>query len=337
MTNTYGDISPRTAAFAVKELLDAGQHMMVLERFGMVDRQSKNSTKVRKYRRYEPFARATAPLAEGIVPAGQAISYTDVTCTLEQYGAYVILTDVIEDTHEDNLLKEMSKLCGRQAAETIEVIRFNVLKGGTNVAYAGTATTRATVTATIARKDIHLALRSLRKNKAVPISEIVKASAKIATMPVASAFFGLSHTDMVADISAMTGFTPVEQYSESDKALPGEIGKVLEVRFVCTALFEPWLSAGTSTTGFLAAGVPADTAASIDVYPILIVAENAYAMVPLQGFESVDIGVLNPGKKTKDDPMGQKGYVSWKTYQTAAILNEMWIYRIECACTARPT
>jgi len=50
----------------------------------------------------------------------------------------------------------------------------------------------------------------------------------------------------------------------------------------------------------------------------------------------VDIGVGNPGKKTKDDPLGQKGFVSWKTYQTGAILNQSWMARLECASTASP-
>lgn len=337
MQNQYGNISPRTAAFAVKTLLDAGQYIMVLERYGQVDPQGKNKTKVRKWRRYESLPRATAPLAEGVVPGGRQITYTDITATLEQFGDYVEITDVIKDTHEDPVLQEMSKRCGEQAAETIEVIRFNVLKAGTNVYYTGTATSRATLAATINRTVLHKVVRGLKKNKAREITSIIAASAKIATEPVAPAFFGLAHTDLAADIQAITGFTPVEKYADSSKAMPGEIGKVLGVRFICSALFEAWLSAATSTsvTTFLAGGVVPTAAANPDVYPVLVIARDAYAIVPLQGFNSVDVGVVNPAKVI-GDPMGQKGFVSWKTYQATAILNENWMARIECLATASP-
>ena len=118
--NTYGDISPRTAGKAKKKLLKRGQHLMVTERFGQVDPQQKNSTKTVKWRRYNSLARATAPLAEGVPPAGRKLTYTDVSATLEQYGDYVNITDVIADTHEDPVLQESMDLCGEQAAETIE-------------------------------------------------------------------------------------------------------------------------------------------------------------------------------------------------------------------------
>lgn len=132
-TTTYGDISPRTGGIAKTRLLKRGQHMMVVERFGQVDPQQKNKTKIAKWRRYNSLARATAPLAEGIPPAGQKLTYTDVTAALEQYGDSVEITDVIADTHEDPVLMETMDLCGEQAAETIEELRINVLKAGTNV------------------------------------------------------------------------------------------------------------------------------------------------------------------------------------------------------------
>jgi N4-gp56 family major capsid protein len=44
--------------------------------------------------------------------------------------------------------------------------------------------------------------------------------------------------------------------------------------------------------------------------------------------------VLNPGKPSKSDPMAQRGYVSWKTWYTAVILNDLWMARLEVAVTA---
>ncbi|MFA5187351.1 MAG: N4-gp56 family major capsid protein [Patescibacteria group bacterium] len=333
--NIYGDISPRTAGFATAKLLERGQHLLVLERFGQVDPQGKNKTKTRKYRRYLSLPRATAPLAEGITPAGQRLNYTDVSVTLEQYGDLIWLSDVILDTHEDKVLDESMKISSEQMAETVEVIRFNAIKAGTNVYYPASATTRATVNSPITRSVLRLVVRSFSRNKARKISEIIKASAKISTEPVEAGFFAVCHTDLDSDIRALTGFIPVKEYSESGKALPGEIGACEQVRFITTALIEPWLAAATSSSGSTYLTNGSSGTGYPDVYPILVFARDAYAIVPLQGGNAVEIGVVNP-KKSTDDPLGQKGLVSWKTYQAAVILNQLWMARIEVACTATP-
>lgn len=132
-TVTYEDISPRTRGKAVRKLLERGQHMMTTERFGMFDPQPKNSTTTRKWRRYHSLPRASAPLSEGVPPTGHKLTHTDITATLEFFGDVVKTTNVVQDTHEDPVLMEAMKICGEQAAETIEEIRINFLKSGSNV------------------------------------------------------------------------------------------------------------------------------------------------------------------------------------------------------------
>jgi len=335
--NTYGDISPRTAAYAAARLLMRGQHDMITERFGQSRPIPKRHTKSIKFRRYESLPRATAPLAEGIPPKGRKLTYTDVTATLEQYGDFVELTDVIKDTHEDDVFKESFDLCGEQAAETVEVVRIAVMKAGTNVFYANNAGSRSAINSPGVRGDFRRIYRSFRRNKARQISKMVRASAKISTEPVNAAFFVLGHTDCDSDIRGLEGFVPVEQYSDSTKALPTEIGKMDQFRFCLTALFEPWEAAGTAGQTYLSGGeiVTSDTAA--DVYPLIVLAKNAYGIVPLQGQNAVKPAVRNPDQPAVGDELGQKGFVSWKMYQTAVILNQLWMARLEVAATAVPS
>lgn len=336
-TTTYGDITPRIGGYAKTRLLKRGQHLLVVERFGQVDPLQKNKTKTVKWRRYNSLSRATAPLAEGIPPAGQKLTYTDVTATLEQYGDTVEITDVIKDTHTDPVLNETMDLCGEAAAETIEEVRIVIIRAGTNVFYANGVATRATVNSPPTRGDFRKIYRYFKKYKAREISKIVKASVKISTEPVAPAYFCMGHTDLDADLRGISNFIPGEQYSNSDKLLPGEIGKIEQFRIVLTAMFDPWETSGASGTTYLSGGVEVSSAAQADVYPLLFVAKDAYGIVPLQGFNAVHPMVLNPGKPSKSDPLGQKGFCSWKTYQTAAILNHNWIARLECAATASPS
>lgn len=335
MRTNYGDISPRTAGFATKDLLERGQFLMVLERFGYFDPQGKNKTKTRKWRRYLSLPRAIAPLAEGVTPAGQRLNYVDIETTLEQYGDLVWLTDVIQDTHEDPVLQETTKDLSEQAAETIEVIRYNTLKAGTNVFFPGTATTRGTVNSPATRSMFDLIYRAMKRNKAREISSIIKASAMVATEPVSSAYFVVGSTDLDSDMRAIPGFVPTANYANSDSAMEGEIGSIRQMRIILTPLFEPFLAAGTSGTTYLSGGVKVSVGAACDVYPVLVFGRDSYALVPLQGENAIKIGVKNP-ELTTSDPLAQRGFASWKTYQATAILNQLWMARGEVAATAIP-
>lgn len=187
------------------------------------------------------------------------------------------------------------------------------------------------------RGDFRKIYRAFKKNKAREISKIVRASAMVSTEPVAPAYFAMGHTDLDSDMRGISGFIPMEQYSDSTKVLPGEIGKIEQFRIILTAMFDPWDTAGLTGTTYLSGGVEVSSTAQCDVYPLIFVARNGYAIVPLQGYNSIDIGVVNPGKKTKSDPLGQIGFVSWLTAQTGAILNQLWVARLECSATAAPS
>jgi len=334
--NKYGDISPRTAAHAAKKLLKRGQDLLITERFGHYDAQGKNKTKSRKWRRYESLAPATSALSEGVTPSSSSINYTDITATLEQYGDFVEITDVIQDTHEDMVLNEMMEVCGEQTAETIELLRIAVLKAGSNVFYGGGVASRSLVNSAPSRGDFRKVYRSFKNNKCREISKIIKAGPNIATEPVNSAYFAMGHTDLDADIREISGFVPCEKYADSTKCMPGEVGKVENIRIILTNLFDAWEEAGASGTTFLSGGTAVSPAAAADVYPIIVVGRDAYGIVPLQGHNAVTPAVMNPSV-SKSDPLGQRGFVSWKTYQTSAILNQTWIARIEVCATAEPS
>lgn len=331
--NTTSSIGFRTNGFAVAKLLMRGQAQMILERFGQTDPQGQNKSLTRKFRRLEALPPAIAPIAEGVAPAGQQLIVTDIQCQLEQYADAIPFSDVIQDTIEDNTLSDMVSLAAQQVAETKEIVRYAVLKAGTNVYYSGTATTRATVNGTISRGDLRRIYRGLKRNRAKEIGQVIAATANVATEPVGKAYFAVCHTDLDADWKNVPGFTPVEKYSNTTKAMDGEIGKVENIRVITSDLFSPFLAAGTSGSTYLTNGSSGTGAA--DVYPILIFGQDSYAIVPLQGKNAVKINVINP-EPSIADPCGQKGVVSWKMYDGCVILNELWMARYEVAATATP-
>lgn len=325
-STTYGDISPRTAAYAEKELLKRGLPFLVLEKFGQAKPLPANSTKVMKFRRYSALSNTPVALTEGVTPASQQLSVVDVTATLSQYGGLTTISDVILDTHEDQTLNEAVNLLGEQAAQMIEKMRFGVLKAGTNVLYANGAARNAVNTAislTLQRRSV----RALKRQNARFITSIVRSTPAYGTESVAPGYVALIHPDLEADVRGLTGFVPAEKYG-SISPWENELGKVEDVRYVTSTIFEPFADAGGAKGLMLST-----TGTSADVYPVLYVARDAYGIVALKGMFALTPMVVNP-KPSDSDPLAQRGHVSWKAMQTAVILNDAWMVRAEVAATA---
>ena len=321
----YGSISPRTGVMAAAQLLKRAENQIVLPRVMQNHPMPKNKSDTVKFRRYSAFAAATTPLTEGVKPTGKTITFADMSAQLKQYGDYVEITDKIADMHEDPVLKEMMAVCGEQAGETVEKIAFGVATGGTNVFYAN-GTARTDVNTALTVNKLRSVVRSLRANGAKPIADMLSASPNYKTEAVGEAFFAFGHTDLEADIRNLAGFTPVEQYGQSAKAVPYEIGKVENVRFILTRHFT-----GIADAGGAKGSMVSTTGTSADVYQIVVLGKDAMGAVALKGAEAVHPMVLNPNTPRGGDPLGQRGSVGWKTYAAPLILNQAWIAVVEVA------
>lgn len=321
----YGDISPRTAAHAVARMLTRGVPYLVLEKFGQVYVMPTKSTKVAKFRRYNALALATTPLVEGVTPSGSKVNVTDVTATLEQYGDFVPYSDVIEDTHEDPFLQQVSDVLGEQAAQTMETIRWNIIKAGTNVFYAN-GSDRTDVNTPITLALQRKCTRALKRQNAAYITSVVSSTPQFRTEPVEAAYIGLVHPDVENDIRNISGFIPTKQYG-STTPWSNEIGAVEDVRYLRSTIFTAFADGGGAKGSMIST-----TGTKADVYPVLYVSKDAYGLVPLKGKDSMSIMVVNP-KPAPGDPLGQRGTAGWKTMHTAVILNDLWLVRAEVAAT----
>ncbi len=324
---TYAGLSQRTTAYAAKEMLAHAEPILCLAKFGMTKPMPKNKANVIKFRRPVPLAVATTPLTEGTTPTSQALSYEDVTVTLSQFGNVVEITDVVADLAEDPVLKDAAMLCGEQAGETIETLMWGVIQGGTNVFYNNGSARSAVNTAITLEKQRGIT-RQIKAERGKKITSMISSSVKYGTEAVAPAYIAFAHTDLESDIRELAGFTPTEKYG-SMQALPYEIGKVEDVRYLLTPVLSSIPNAGGAKGSMVSAG-----GTSADVYPVVYVAKDAYGHVALKGAEAISPSIINPGQLDKSDPLGQKGMVGWKTYHKSFIANQAWMARLECAATA---
>lgn len=287
--------------------------------FGGVDNKWITGSNVANYA-------ANHQTAEGVTPAADTLTPVDITVVLQQYACLYAVTDQTVDLYEDNIPAEMKKQTGQRIGLVREMVRYGILKGMTNAFYAG-GTTRGTVAASLTLNMVRKVTRTLQANHAEMITSVIAAGPKFNTSPVEETFLVFCHTDMAPAIRDLPGFTKVVEYAGMSRIHPMEIGACESFRFILSPELAPYINSGAAvgTTGLYSTA-----GANIDVYPVIVAAENAWGQIALKGKKSLDVTWIPPGTKDTNDPLGQRGYIGAKTYFNCTMLNQGWAALVEC-------
>lgn len=298
------DLSPEMKTFYDKALLKFAKPNLVHDQFAQKRNIPKNGGKTIEFRRYSQLPKALTPLVEGVTPTGQNLNVTTVGATVDQYGGYITLSDVLLLTAIDNNLMEAIELLGDQAGRTLDTITREVLCSGTNVIYAGGAQGRTAITTAnkLSVDDIKKAVRELKVGLAKKINGY---------------YVAIVHPDCVYDLENDDEWINASQYAGSTQIFEGEIGKLYGVRFVESTEAKIWAEAGAS---------------DISVYATLVMGANAYGTTNVEGGGLQSI-VKQLGSGGTADPLNQRATAGWKAIKTAEILYDDYLVRIESAST----
>ena len=210
---------------------------------------------------FSDIAAATSTLNEVTDVTPTALSDSQVTVTLNEYGNAVVTTAKLRGTAFLDVDSAAANIIGYNAGDSMDQVVRDVLAGGTNVVYAtggaSTPTSRVTVQAEdiIAADDVRRTVAQLR-------------AANVATFD--GSYMGFIHPDVSYDFRSATDAaawrTPAN-YVNPEGIYNGEIGKFESVRFIETPRAKVFTDAsnGTSTTG------------SVDVYCTHIMGRQALA------------------------------------------------------------
>lgn len=313
-------------------------HAMPVEVLGITGQQRKmptNASKTISFRRWLPYGGTTsAPntwsvdylkhvVQEGVTPAADTLTPQDVEVTMQQYAVLYALTDQMVDMHEDgpDIIDEMKKQTGERLGLVREMVRYGVLKGCTNKFYAG-GTSRSTVASKITLPLLRKITRSLKANHGKFITGVLAPSAMYNTSAVEASYLVFAHTDCEQDIRDLPGFKETAIYGQRKLAHELELGSDESFRFILSPELASIPDAGAAIG---ATGCYSTTGTLIDVYPVIVAAQDAWGQVMLRGKESVDVTYIPPGMKDKNDPLGQRGYIGAKNYFAALVLNNGWM------------
>lgn len=332
---TYNTASSRIGKLK-GEILAHAVPVEVLGITGMQKTMPKNNGDNVIYRRWLPFGgtdnkwitgsnvasfAADHLTAEGVTPSADQLQPTDVTVTLQQYSCLYAVTDKTVDLHEDDVPAEMKVQTGERMGLVREMVRYGALKGMTNLFYGGSGNSPSTVNGTLSLNLLRKITRSLKANHAKMITSVLDASPKFNTTPVEASYLVFCSTDMEPAIRDLPGFKHVAEYGNRKPVHEQEIGSCESFRFVLSPELAANINSGASvgTTGLYSTG-----GSNIDIYPMLVVGQDAWGSLALRGSNSLDVTWIPPGQKDKNDPLGQRGYIGSKFYQAASMLNNGW-------------
>jgi N4-gp56 family major capsid protein len=323
-TTTLSQVPPGVQAFYDRNLLTRAVPADVHGRFGQTRPISTKSGNQIKFRRYNALTPATTPLTEGVTPSGSSLAVTDLTATINQYGDYVTLSDMVDLTNQDPVLTEAGKVLGEQAGTTIDQVRRDVLVAGTNVFYSN-GSSRAALNTVLAAGNLDTVIRFLKNQNAKFVREMIKATNGIGTTPIRPAFIGIISPDTEATLEGVPGYKSVSEYSAQMDVMPDECGAYKNIRFVVSTNAKVFTNAGAAigTDGMISTG-----GVNNDVYATLIIAANAYGVCPLAGNAMQNI-IKALGSAGSADPLDQRATSGWKAATTTKILNDAWMARIE--------
>lgn len=340
----YSSVTPRIARMKGR-ILKFVQPTEVLSIAGTHEEIPRNMSDTIVFRRWLPFGGVDNQwitgsnvdtfssghvLAEGVTPSADTLTATDITATLVNYGVLYSVSNKTVDTYEDDVPEPMKKQTGMRIGLIKEMNRYGAVKAGTNTFFAG-GTSRGTVDESLSINLLRKVTRSLMANHAEMVTQTLAPSPNYATRAVEPAWLVFCSTDMEADIRDLPGFTNVVDYGTRKPVSDYEIGSVERYRFILSPELAAYIDSGAAVGS---TGLYSTTGTLIDVYPVLVMSQEAYGSVGLRGDMAMDVTWLPPKTKDKNDPLGQRGYIGAQFYDVAVILNQGHMAVIEAGAAS---
>lgn len=298
-TTSTANLSPEMKIYYDTALIHAAEPKLVHAQFGQKRNIPQGRGKTIEFRKFSQLPKALTPLTEGVTPDGGSLKVTSDTATVNQYGYYIAISDILELSAIDPMLQETVTALGAQAGRTLDTVVREIMNAGTNVQYGeGNATSRTALTANdkLTVKAVKMAVRTLKNANADTID---------------GDFIGIIHPDIAFDLTEDPEWKYPHQYVDTKEIYEGEIGKIAGVRFVETT--EAKIFDGS-------------------VYATLIIGANAYGVTEIEGGGLKTI-IKQKGSAGTADPLDQRSTAGWKAILTAKILSDEYMVRIETKST----
>lgn len=298
---TTTTLSEPVAAYYEKRFLMRAEENFVYKQLGTPGRVPKNEGKTVVWNRMTNPSSKSA-LTEGTDPTPSGLSATLISATVAQYGNYEQVSDILELTAVDTLVKEVIDVLAYEAALSIDDAIIAAVSGGGIALYASGVAARNSLVATdtITVKDIRKAKRELNSFAAKPHT--------------GDKFVATAHPDVIFDLEGDSNWVNAHIYTEKgiDSVYNGEAGEIYGVRFIMTQQAPVLVNSGS---------------ANAEVYQTHIMGRDFFGVSDLQNLETyVDSPSPRSALRLYSD-------IGWKASFAVKVLNDSFCQRLESGAT----
>lgn len=285
----------------------------------------------------------------------RSIKKVTLSTAFSRYGEMIDYTDEVSMFSEDVLQvryrEELGRLANRRAEDLIQLDMLAT----TNVMYAGTATSLATVGTGVAANGstdstfrvsydlIRKASRKLVRNRAEKNTEIVTGSTKIDTRTINKAFYAIIGPEVKYDLESLVrnsgqyseeiAYIPAYKYAGASNLAEGEVGAMQDVRFIESESAVIYAGQGAAIpAGYT--GTLSNNGTNFDVFPILFPTKGSFATVGLKGYNKITFNAQSPEKIELTNPYGTNGFFSYTMWYAGIILQEEKLLKVLVAASA---
>jgi N4-gp56 family major capsid protein len=262
---------------------------------------------------FQDLAVASSELSETVDVTPVALSDSQVSVTMKEYGNAVVTTAKLRATSFINVDPVAANAVGYNAGISIDSVCRDVLQAGTNVVYATGGATDPTSRTTI-NSDDTLSANDVRR---------VVAQLRGANVPtIGGSYVGFIHPDVSYDFRSATDAaawrTPAN-YVNPEGIYNGEIGMFEGVRFMESSRAPRFVNASDNS----------GSAGTIDVYGTLIMGRQALAKAVANAAGYGDQPTMVYGEVV--DVLKRFQPVGWKHFVGYGVFRQEALRRIESA------
>ncbi len=229
-TEGNAGLSAEMKTFYDKTLIELASPNLVFDQFAQKRPIPRNGGKSIEFRRFNSLPKAIRPITEGVTPTGSKLTVTPVSATVDQYGDYVELTDMLELTSVDPVVVEATRQLADQAGRTVDTVVRNQIMGGTNVNYCPSVDENGVETEVTSRAQLDESCK-------LRVRDVFKAAAQLRAMnapTIDGSYVAVIHPYVAFDLmqDAEGQWVDIQKYAKPENILNGEIGTLGGVRFV---------------------------------------------------------------------------------------------------------
>lgn len=306
------DLAPAVKQELALKMLSLPTPNLIHKDFAIKDTLEIKNGDTKRYRLYNKFATATAPLSgNGSPVAGKTLTAADIDAKIDYYGDWAGVSEQVFRANQERVLNEASLILGLQMRETEDELIRDVLAATPSVVNCTNGVNGDVPTEWSSLDSLNVQI-ALMNNSASMFLGGVEGADIVGSTQVRNSFVGMAHIRLAYNLDQSPDFQPSTDYANQMKVLPGEWGAVRNVRYFISPRGS--ISENASVQG-------------ADVANVFIAAKESYACIK-QGLDSNEF-LYNPPYLS--DQLHQSVSLGWKMIQVPLLLRPEWLFNLRCS------